>query len=76
MTLYVNFSFINKVLWAPQSNILTIASLDISSKKGLLLLLLIFVPLVSRLCHLLEKWAKIYLKILNNSLLNLSLLPI
>ena len=32
IALHMNFSFINKVLWVPPSNILTIVSLDISSK--------------------------------------------
>ena len=31
---HVNFNFTNKVLWVPQSNILTIASPEISSMNG------------------------------------------
>ena len=52
----------DKVLWVPPSNILTIASSDISYIKGAFTFIN-FVPWVSRSCDPLEKWAKIYLKI-------------
>ena len=57
----VNFSFINKVLWVPPSNILTIASPEISSINGLLLLS-IFALWVLKSHGSLEIWVWIYSK--------------
>ena len=58
----VNFSCINKVLWVPLSNILTIASPEISSIHMGPLLLLIFVPWVLKSHGSMEIWIKTYSK--------------
>ena len=59
---HVNFSFINKVLWVPSSNILTIASPEISSINGAFILL-IFAPWALKSHGSLEIWVWTCLKI-------------